>query len=276
MPVAAQPFTLQVFMRIAGPLSLIALAGCTVSVPEPVETTSATATAIVVVERTSGPGDAVRADSIVARFVRVANQKGSVDDHALRLAGVAYDMPALGTCTTAFEAAPVASRSVELLDVGLVTLEGTTLLPRAMPDPAGVVSGVFYSGRASDAFAPGGRVQLRASGGSDLDAAFSVTVAAPREIANVRVADVAGALDVTWDAEPDVRDTIVIDVLAGAGRMTVRCADADRGRFVVPSALDEGQIVVHRVRREAFRARGIEPGELRFDLARVVPFRRGS
>lgn len=273
LPGRAAPSTLQVFMRAAALPALLVLAGCAVSAPEPAETTSSTATAVVVVERTFGPGDAVRADSIVARFVRV--QRGLVDDQALRVAGVALDTPALGTCTTAIEAPSGASRSVELLDVGVLTLEETTLLPRSMPDPAGVVSGVFYSGRATEAFTPGDRVQLRATGGADLVDGFSIAVSAPQDLTNVQVTDAPGALDVTWDAYGDPRDVIVIEVLA-PGRPAVRCADLDRGRFVVPATLDEGQVVVHRLRREPFKTRGIEPGELRFDVARIVSYRRGS
>lgn len=258
---------------------------------------SSTATALVAVERATGPGDATRA-SVVARFVR--SRSGAVDDATLRVIGLAQDLPAIGACTadvasddatpSANQAgvAPLGARGLELLDVGPLAVEGpqsrAVLLPRAMPDPAGVLSGVFYSARTAEAFAPGARLALRASGGVDLDA-FAVSVAAPLELADVRVAPSAQGLDVAWDLAPsdvpDARDQLYVDVLAPAPRVVARCAASlgeGSARLVVPAslvgALEEGQVAVHRVHREAFRAKGVEPGVVRFDVARVVAFRR--
>jgi hypothetical protein len=301
------------FMRssllLVGAAGLAAMGCSATAVDQPdAEPTSSTATAIVVVERTMGPGDTVRGDAVVARFVRV--RQGAVDDPALRIAGIAQDIPTLGTCattndtalaaTTSFEA-PRSSREgsrdgmreVELLDVGTVTVDGlsgksTALLPRAMPDPAGVVSGVFYSARSADVFAPGGSVALRASGSRDLDG-FAVNAIAPRDVGDVRVTSAATGLDVAWDASDlrsqdttsSAQDLVYVDVLAPAPRVVARCAVADAGRMLVGASIlgalregDEGQLAVHRVHREAFRAKGIEPGEVRFDLAKVVTFRR--
>jgi len=258
--------------------------GCAVGAPDNIpdaEAGSTNATAIVVVERTSGPGDVASRDAVIARFVRV--RQGAVDDAALRIAGVAQDLPALGTCSVP-TAPAVQPRNVELLDVGPVSVDGaqgktTVLLPRVMPDPAGVVSGVVYSSRAPEAFAPGNKLSLRANGGPDLLDGFSVSVKAPREVSDLKVLSQPLGLDITWDAaDADARDTVYLDVLAPAPRVVVRCAATDVGRFVVPhtaiGAFEEGQIAVHRVRREAFRSKGIEPGEVRFDIARVVAFRR--
>lgn len=280
------PITLQMFMRSSllplGVMSVVSLVGCGVPTggdqPD-AEAASSTATAIVAVERTVGPGDAVRGDAIVARFVRV--RQGAVDDSALQLAGAALDVPALGTCTSARDRALPTSRSVELVDVGAVSLEGalgrTQLSPRAMPDPSGAVSGLFYySARATDAFSAGGALQLRATGG-DVEP-FQVLVPSPRDPSDVHVGATPAGLAVAWDAtDADARDLVYIDI-SSSSALVARCATSDVGRFVVPpgpvAGVDEGQLAVHRVHREPFRARGIDPGEIRFDLARVVTFRR--
>jgi hypothetical protein len=290
------------FMRV--PLLLLgavtgsSLVACAVPTPEPgPETASSSATAIIVVERTVGPGDAIRGDAVIARFVRVT--QGAVDDPALRIAGVAEDIPLPGTCLAPTDSAPaIQGRAVELLDVGQVTLssqsldsagpssvsnvKSTVLMPRSMPDPAGVVSGVFYSSRSADVFAPSSRVSLRSSGGADLIDGFSVSVTAPRDVTDVHVNSLALGLDVSWDVtDADAHDLVYVDVLSPAPRVITRCAAGDTGRLVVPQAAitgvrngDEGQVAVHRLHREGFRAKGIEPGEVRFDVARVVAFHR--
>ena len=265
--------------------------------PDAADSTSSTATAVVVVERTTGPGEAVRADAVIARFVRV--HQGTVDDQALRIAGADWDLPALGTCSTTQPRGATADtgpaihpRSVELLDVGVLTLgerdvpgtaRSTVLLPRTMSDPTGGVSGVFYSGRSNEAFSPSARLQLHTSGGPDLPEGFIVSVPAPREVADVRVASSRSSLDVTWEAaeSDDARDLVYVDVLAvnkPGARLVARCTTLDVGHLVVPSSslgtIEEGQLSVHRLHRESFRTKGIEPGEVRFDVARVVTFRR--
>ena len=280
------------FMRV--PLLLIAavssssLVACVGAGAEPgtdsgAETTSSTATAIVAVERASGPGDTVRGDTVIARFVRV--KQGSVDDPALRMAGVVEDIPVPGACFAPSETTPVIEgRNVELLDVGqlVVTSEdakSTVLLPRAMPDPAGVVSGVIYSSRSADVFSAGSPVSLRSNGGADLGEGFSISVTAPRDVADVQVTSVAAGLDVSWDAEgADPHDIVYVDVLSPAPRVVMRCTSIDAGRLLVPQSsiagIDEGQLAVHRLHKESFKAKGIEPGEVRFDVAKIVTFRR--
>ncbi|MBX3206128.1 MAG: hypothetical protein KF764_13745 [Labilithrix sp.] len=272
-------------LLLIGAASSSALVACVGAAPDPVgsDPTSSTATAIVVVERTAGPGDAVRGDAVIARFIRV--RQGAVDDPALRIAGVAEDIPAPGACFAPSESTPIIQgRAVELLDVGQVVLAGdnsksTVLLPRSMPDPAGVVSGVFYSSRTSDVFAPGSRVSLRSSGGADLLDGFSVSVTAPRDVGDVNVTSVASGLEVSWDAtDAAEHDLVYVDILSPAPRVVMRCTSADDGNLLVPQSaiagIDEGQLAVHRLHKESFKAKGIEPGEVRFDVARVVTFRR--
>ncbi len=174
-------------------------------------------------------------------------------------------------------------RGVELLDVGQVTVmsEGasmTVLSPRSMPDPAGVVSGVLYASKAPNAFAAGSKVSFAWPGGSDLHEGYALSVTAPRDPVDIRVAHGASGLDVTWDSsEADSRDNIYVDVASTSSRIVVRCASADQGYLRVPASLvtiDEGTVSVHRTHTEPFKARGIDPGEVRFDLASVVPFHR--
>jgi hypothetical protein len=211
-----------------------------------------------------------------------------VDDPALRIAGVP-DVPsaAKGCWVPSGEAAyaRLGGRQVDLLDVGTVTLESaqakTTLYSKAMPDPAGVVSGTFYSARATDAFAMGSLVQLRATGGLDLVDGFAVSIPAPRDLGEVMVASTTAGLDVTWDAtdvDPrEPRDVVYLDVLSSSQVLT-RCATGDAGRFLVPlaalGALEDGELAVHRLHREAFHAKGVDPGEVRFDVSRVTSFHR--
>ena len=280
-------------------IASIASMGCSISAtpdgPDAAESTASTATAVVVVERTTGPGDTVRADAVIARFVRV--HQGTVDDQALRIAGAAWDLPTVGTCSTGAPQvrAALQPRSVDLLDVGVLTLgdrevggdskteaKNTVLLPRTMFDPTDGVSGVIYSARSSESFTPSSRLQLRTTGGPDLPEGFLVNVTSPREVADVRVgpASVSGALDIAWnvtDAD-DARDPVYVDVVSPSARLVARCTAVDQRHIVIPSAslggLEEGQLSVHRLHRESFRSKGIEPGEIRFDVARVVTFRR--
>jgi hypothetical protein len=272
----------------------IGSAGCSMATSlDPPETPpDGRAAAVVVVERTSGPGDTVRADTVVARFVRA--RQGTLDDQALRIAGAGWDWPAVGTCSSVAQQADVGlrSRALDLLDVGTLTVaetgvvgKNTRLLPRTMFDPTGSVSGVVYSARPTDAFSSVTGLAFSATGGPDLPAGFDVTIKGPREMNDVRavVNDARSSLDVTWDvAESDEnRDLVYIDVLStstSSARLITRCTATDAGQWSIPnsslSGIFEGQVAVHRLHREAFRAKGIERGEVRFDVARVVNFRR--
>lgn len=306
-------------LLLAGALGSFAFATGCVAPPddrpdaEATSTRDSTATAVVVVERTTHdarPGElASPRDAVIARFVRV--RQGAVDEQALRIAGAAWDLPALGTCSTvAQDQSPVAlqPRSVDLLDVGVLTVDSrdtsrdtpqvalaanpsksTILLPRAMPDPTGVVSGVFYSARSTDSagvFTPAARLQLHTSGGPDMPEGFRVDVASPRDMTDVQVSGSNVGLDVAWAASSPIpgdresSDVVYVDVTSRA-RLVARCTTLDLGHFLVPASAiaslgsaDEGQLAVHRLHRESFKAKGIEPGEIRFDVARVVTFHR--
>lgn len=275
---------MRVPLFVLSALSMANLVGCGDPTPEVnADPTSSTATAVVVVERTSGPGMGDnRGDTVNARFVRV--RQGAVDEAALRIAGIAEDVPVAGSCSAPIETSPsIQGRSVELLDVGQVVLSDSAaksmvLLPRSMPNPAGVVSGVFYSARAADAFSAGSPVTLRSLGGPDLVEGFAVSSLAPREVSDVRVASTAGGLEVSWDpGDADLHDLFYVDVLSPGARVVVRCSGVDPTRVVVPSSafvgVDDAQLAVHRLHKESFRAKGIEPGEVRFDVAKIVSVR---
>jgi hypothetical protein len=286
-----------------------ALVGCASAAIDPAgaEPGSPAVTAIISLERSAGPGDASRGDSVAARFVRA--RRGSVDESALRIAGIDAEIPAAGTCIVQGARAsttspdPSGERGVELLDVGHVTIKSegksegmsegksegksegmsegarpTVLTPRSMPDPAGVVSGVLYVSKAPDVFAPGSKISLGWPGGSDFLDGHSLTVTAPREPSELRVSYGPSGLDVSWDAsEADARDVVYVDVASSSSRVLVRCASFDQGFLRAPASLvsiDEGTVSVHRTHTESFKARGIAPGEVRFDLSAVVPFRR--
>ena len=275
------------------PSALALLVGCSAPVAASPEAADAEATspaaAIVVVERTSGPGDGTRAEAI-ARFVQM--RSGVVDEQALRMIGAAVDFPALGACTQigrGWGDAP--ARAVRLADVGGVSLEAngvkTALAARQLPDVADLVSGVVYTGRGESALFPQVRYTLRSTGTAEVDA-FEVNANAPAEPTDVRVAGQDGrvavllapgaAVDLSW--EPGAIDDLVyVDVASkDAGTPVMRCLFADNGRAAVASAsfgaVEEGTLSVHRLHREAFRARGLDSGEVRFDFARAVSFTR--
>jgi hypothetical protein len=269
---------MRIELALVGILAAPSLVACAAAPdPGPDPTSPTTATAVVEVERSTGPGDSTRNDAVAARVVRV--KQGSVDEAALSIAGVGADLPAAGSCIVPSESA-IQGRAVELLDVGQVSMTSETgkslvLAPRLMPDPAGVVSGYFYSARSADAFMPGSRVALRSSGSPDLPEGFTLNATAPKELVDVHITPTAEGLDVSWDAsDADARDLVYADVLSPAPRVALRCVASDAGHLTLATSIDDGQLAVHRLHKESFRAKGIEPGEIRFDVSKVVTFRR--
>src|SRR5439155_6387963 len=121
---------------------------------------------------------------------------------------------------------------------------------------------------------------------------FAVSATAPGEPSELRIAGqdaravagvaigASGPVELTWEAGAP-EDSLYVDVAGGAAAPalpTVRCLFADSGRANIPAAafsgIDEGALTVHRLHRESFRARGVDPGEVRFDFARVVAISR--
>jgi hypothetical protein len=287
---------------LLGPSVLAVLAGCTSSVLPSSDgagtdaDVSTTATGVVVVEGAMG-NEGTRTEA-VARFVRARG--GSVDDDALRIVGATVDFPALGACSAlsalatarAASAPNSVSRSLALLDVGGVTLfagEGVaSLQARQLPDVADLVSGVVYSAR-SEALPSKSAYLLRIDGAAEADVApFVVSATSPGEPADVRLGGDDGrsgaitlapgaAVDLTWEPGA-VEDAVYVDIAATAASATARCLFDDGGHATLSSsafgALEDGTVAVHRRHRESFRAHGVDPGEVRFDFARVVSFVR--
>jgi hypothetical protein len=273
---------------LVGPL----LGGCSATIvgtPEAADADATSVTGVVLVEQSGSSADGAHAE-VSARFIKV---HGAIDEGALRLVGAALDVPPVGECAplSAGDAPP--SSRVELLDVGTLTLENgasrATLQPRRVPDVIDLVSGVLYTAR-TDAL--GGKVTLTATGGTATGGAvdvvpFTVEANAPSELRGLHLGGIeahegepvmltaAGPVDLTWQAgEAGNTDAIYVDLSNLHGTVNLRCAFADDGHGTLPaSALrDDGSISVHRVRREALVRTGIERGEVRFDLARVIAF----
>jgi hypothetical protein len=91
-------------------------------------------------------------------------------------------------------------------------------------------------------------------------------------------------VDLEW-AAGNPEDTVYVDVVAAglpnapnpASTRGVRCSFGDTGHAVIPTSTlidGEGTLTIHRLHREFFQAKGIDSGEIRFDFARVLPFRR--
>jgi hypothetical protein len=164
------------------------------------------------------------------------------------------------------------SAEVELLDVGTIRVRvggtETYLVPRAFPDLASVLAGVFYAGEWSAGV--GGlavpRADLdeytfQASGSAEVPA-FEAVVPAPGDLTEFRLDGKEAAppmaiardvgLEVHW-GPGDPRDTIEIEVRSGGELLA--CAARDDGAFrIAPEALvtlpedPSARLTVRRVR----------------------------
>ena len=164
-------------VSLLAPLLLAAVSGCAGTVTAGVGDAEATTTtsAVVVVERTIGANDGVRAEGS-ARFVRVSAPV-SIDD-ALRAIGAALDLPGRGACASITSLAGGLPSTepppfVELVDVGAVSLVAngvsTLLVPRQLPDVTDVVAGVVYARAAEAAVLPAGtRYSIHVAGSARL------------------------------------------------------------------------------------------------------------
>lgn len=258
------------------PILLFAATGCSAVVTgsptaDDGDAQSTSVTGVVVIDRTVSGDETMRGEAS-ARFVRV---HGPIDDSALRLASASLDLPAIGACSTSADQAT--ARAVELLDVGSITIESPTsgqrlvLASRQVPDVVDLVSGTMYSARIDDQTIPsGGEVAVLVAGSADVPA-FSVRAAAPIAPETLRMTGLdTPSVDLTWSASDVNGDVVYVDV------GSTRCAFADDGHAVLPTSAfgDDGTIAVHRVRRERLTIPGLDGGELRFDFARTIAYRR--
>jgi hypothetical protein len=251
------------------PVLFLAATGCSAVVGSGADSDaqSTSVTGVVVVDRTVS-SDTTRGEAS-ARFVRI---RGAIDDGTLRLVGAGLDLPPTGECAVVGDQA--ALRSVELLDVGSISIEaaGTganvALAPRQVPDVVDLVSGTMYSARIDEASVPSDAEVAVVVGGSADVPAFSVRAKTPEPPDGVALSSLDGAsADLTWTP---TGDAIYVDVGAS------RCSFADDGRASVPTSLfaDEGVLTVHRIRSEQLSIPGLDGGELRFDFARTISYHR--
>jgi hypothetical protein len=206
----------------------------------------------------------------------------------------------------AVELVDVGSVSIEVNGVAL------SMPPRRLPDILDLVSGVVYSTRAPEpeALPSGATYVLRASGHASANGdqdlpPFVVSAVAPIALGASSMLVTSGDTDLLLVGGQDVKtpggivlssdapvelaweagspeDVVYVDVTQALASTTpatrsVRCMFGDVGRAVLtPTALAEGEgtLAIHRLHRESFQARGIDAGEIRFDFARVVSFRR--
>lgn len=271
-------------LRSVLPLALLPfLAACSANLvaQETADADTSAVAAMVVVEQSTGPGEASHTES-VARFLRT---HGGIDDTARAMVGADLDVPALGTCKAiAVGEGSAPARPLELLDVGALTLDGTgshaSLVARRVPDVVDLVSGVVYTTREAPAF--GGKVTLHAAGSQDLEG-FTVTADAPSAIEQLRIngADASASLLVISASAPHAElswvagaDTVYVDLAAGKSPASTRCAFKDDGFATLALPADVTTLTVHRVRQLPLHARGVDEGTLRFDTSRVIAFAR--
>lgn len=245
---------------------LLTATGCSAVVTassEEADAQSTSVTGVVVVDRTVS--DESSRGEASARFVRL---RGPIDNGALRLVGAGLELPPVGECS-AVRNEGASSRSVELLDVGAISIEATggqrvALAQRQVPDVVDLVSGSMYSARIDEAALPSGTDVAVLVGGSNDVPAFSVRAKTPEAPSAVRL---ASSGDLSWAAGSDA---IYVDVGG------TRCSFADDGHAVLPASLlgEEGTLSIHRVRREKLSIPGLDGGEVRFDFARTIAYRR--
>jgi hypothetical protein len=161
------------------------------------------------------------------------------------------------------------------------------LVPRQLPDVTDVVSSIVYARAADAALLPADTSYLvHVSGGPNVDP-LDVSASAPGDPSDVHVAgeDTKGILvaagawvDLTWAADR-ADDVVYTDVQPASLRCVLGVGTAD-GKGLVHASLsaslfdDAGTLVVHRVRRESFRARNLESGVVRFDFSRSIAYAR--
>jgi hypothetical protein len=179
---------------------------------------------------------------------------------------------------------------VELLDVGAihVRVEGaeTRLVPRAFPDLASVLAGVFYAGDSTLLIPDGSTTEYAfAATGSEDVPAFEAVVPAPHDVLDLRV-DGAGVeepvtilrdagAELTWIAG-DLRDVVEIEIRSQGELLA--CAARDDGSFVIRGAAlstlrsdETSELLVRRVRVTPIDVPGLEDAFARIAVARALP-----
>ena len=280
--------------------------GCSGTVTSSSNTNTSSTMALLSVERSAPASDVVSAPRSHASAYFLRLQAGADDVLAARLVGASLTLPAVDRCESIDalwnQGLPLASLApVELVDVGEVSLEAEetseTMAARAFPDVIDLVSGVVYTTRDQIAASlpDEGRYVFRISG----SAAFPrVTLGAnapgPPDEVTIGETPLGSAPIVLERRDVALRwragggaSVIYVDLVSNEDGAVdrVRCTFADVGRAILPStALPRSAtqiIAIHRVLRETPEtrgwdgeqlqgeagSRGLDAGEIRFDLA---------
>ena len=262
--------------------------GCSGAGPGAVEATVTDGSiGVLEVERTDGSREGGQRTALSAAFARY---RGLDTGEVLGLVGHRLS-GSLESCefTAEGEALAHGEGEVELLDVGgiRVRLAGAelTLAPRAFPDLASVMAGVFYAG---DAQLVAPRAELDEytfdAAGSFEVPAFDAVVPAPSGLAEVRIGDAWLAEGVALDRETgfelawaagDADDRVEVELRAHGD--VLRCVARDDGatridaEALAPLAPDpEATLVVRRVRIVPLDISGLDEAFARVSVARAV------
>jgi hypothetical protein len=269
--------------------------------------------AVVLVERTLDATEGSRAEAS-ARFIRVAGSSaaGALETIGAALDLPPRGSCASVTSLAAGALSDGAERAlIELADEGSVSIDTgdapARLAPRQVPDVTDVVSGIVYARAADPSLFPAAvPYVVHVTGGPDLDP-IDAPATAPGDPTDVHLvgedgsggAQLAseGPIEFDWPASAGAPGDVLYADVRPVGGSGVRCAlapdedaagdggdaqNAGVSRAVVPAAslYDEhgpftaGTVVIHRVHREAFHARGLVSGEVRFDFARSIAYKR--
>ncbi len=240
--------------------------------------------AIVAVERTMGPGDMVRTET-VARFVRSRRQDA--------MGAASVDLPPPGRCRPATGAGTAMPRAFELLDVGPVRLEvgneHRELLPRRVPDVGGHVGGVVFTHSVDRAVAPKAKIVVSTPGSRELEVPpFQGSLTVPEDLGDFRIGGqdntgalltVEGALDLSWEGIP-TDDAVYVDLYDFGGGTSFRCnlaTDSHPGIMRIDAAFvpgPRGVLKIHRVHDEPMSVPGYDAVSVRVDSARILTYAR--
>ena len=185
--------------------------------------------------------------------------------------------------------------TIELADVGDLSVEYSgekiTLPTQTFPDLLRVIDGVTYvaDDKRGLRFEPAQTYTVHSSG-TDEVTRFDVVLDAPEDLGDVALDGVSPAeqtpvvrrgapLTITWEGGGGYGDEVIATVSWSSMGLplSMSCRMRDDGSFVVPAEMTaalqdplvagEAEMTVSRVRQTAFRATGLDSGELSFVLS---------
>jgi hypothetical protein len=185
--------------------------------------------------------------------------------------------------------------AIELADVGDLSVEYAgqrfVLPTQTFPDLLHAIDGVTYAAddRRGLRFEPAETYAVHASG-TDEVARFDVELDAPEDLGDVAIDGLSpseqipivrrGApLAITWEGDGGYGDEVIATISSGGAGvpLSMSCRMRDDGGFVVPAEMTaafqdslvsgEAEMTLSRVRQTAFRAKGLDNGDLSFVLS---------